>query len=378
MEPINGVVLRRSDCHNRGMLSVTVSHQFSVLRYWKPACAICMVGAGLAQAQADASREGKFEVASIRRCSSDSAPGDRSGGNVGEPSPAILNLNCQTVIGLIRMAFVVFANGHLNPNARVPILGGPGWIESERYRVNANAVGAQKQETMRGPMMQALLQDRFKLKMHREAQKASVLTLTIAKGGPKLQKWPEGSCVPMDFTKFPPEPPQNMCLSRASPDGPNVMIEAQGITVAEFFGRFFANGIDGQPIVDKTGVSGLFNFRLTYAPVGSSDVSPPGEQAGPSIFTALQQQLGLPGLSWCEGDFATATAVYMQYSFAQRRTWASVWESITATWHIPVTRLNQQNAGSRDGGRCPDMSAGAFESVAINYSSSRAMRTATI
>jgi uncharacterized protein (TIGR03435 family) len=191
------------------------------------------------------------------------------------------------------MAFVVFANGHLNPNERVPILGGPDWLESETYRVNAKAVGAQKQETMRGPMMQALLEDRFKLKMHRDARTAPVFELTIAKGGPKLQKCPEASCVPMDFTRFPPEPPQNMCLSRASPDGPNVLIEAQGITTAEFFSRFFASGIDGQPIVDKTGVSGLFNFRLTYAPVGSSDVSPPGDQAGPSIFTAVQQQLGL-------------------------------------------------------------------------------------
>jgi uncharacterized protein (TIGR03435 family) len=248
----------------------------------------------LAQAQTDVSREGNFEVASIRRCSSDSAPGDRGGGNVGEPSPEILNLNCQTLIGLIRMAFVVFDNGHLNPNARVPILNGPGWIESETYRVNAKAVGPQKQETMRGPMMQALLEERFKLRMHRETQKAPVFALTIAKGGPKLQKWPEGSCVPMDFSKFPPEPPpQNMCPSRASPNGPNVVIEAQGITLAEFFARFFTNGIDGQPIVDKTGVSGKFNFRLTYTPRGVSDVPPPGDQAGPSIFTALQKQLGL-------------------------------------------------------------------------------------
>jgi uncharacterized protein (TIGR03435 family) len=276
-----------------GTVPVTISRQFSVLRYWKIACCVCLLGVGLAQTQTDASVEGKFEVASIRRCSSDSDPGDRGGSNIGEPSPGILNLNCQTVIGLIRMAFIVFANGHLNPNARVPILGGPGWLESERYRVNAKAVGAQKQETMRGPMMQALLEDRFKLKMHREARKAPLFELTIAKGGPKLQKWREGSCVPMDFTRFPPEPPQNMCLSRASPDGPNVLIEAQGITIAEFFARFFGSGIEGQPIVDKTGASGLFNFRLTYAPVGSSDVSPPGDQAGPSIFTAVQQQLGL-------------------------------------------------------------------------------------
>src|SRR5437763_12389425 len=82
----------------------TISRRCSVLQYWGGACCIYIVSVGLAQAQTDISREG-FEVASIRRCSSDSAPGDRGGGNVGEPSPEILNLNCQTVIGLIRMAF---------------------------------------------------------------------------------------------------------------------------------------------------------------------------------------------------------------------------------------------------------------------------------
>lgn len=263
----------------------TISSRFSVLRYWGVACCIYIVGVGLAQAQTDASREGKFEVASIRRCSSDLAPGDRSGGNVGEPSPENLNLNCQTVIGLIRMAFVVFADGHMNPDARVPIQGGPGWIQSETYRVKAKAMAAQNQGTMRGPMMQALLEDRFKLKMHREAQKAPVFALTIAKGGPKLQKWTEGSCVPMDFTKFPPQEPPNMCLTRASPNGPNVLIEAQGVTVGEFFHRFFGNGIDGRPVVDKTGVKGQFNFRLTYAPDSVNNATTSGEQAGGPLLS---------------------------------------------------------------------------------------------
>lgn len=250
-----------------------------------------MAGAGWAQTDAPAAA--KFEVASVRRCAADFAPGDRGGGNLGEPSPGSVSLNCQSVMGLIRMAFVAFADGHMNPDARVPILGGPAWIESERYRVNAETPAAQKQGTMRGPMMQALLEDRFQLKMHRETREAPVFVLTVAKGGPKLEQWREGSCVPMDFTKFPPEEPQNMCLTRASPDGSNALIEAQGVTVAEFFSRFFGNGIDGRPVVDKTGLEGQFNFRLTYAPNSVIDALAPGEQPGPSIFTAVQQQLGL-------------------------------------------------------------------------------------
>lgn len=175
------------------MPSPSPTRRISILRCLKATCGAFVLGAGLAQPQTDRATTPKFEVASIKLCRADSIAGDRGGGSVGEPSPGRLNLNCQTLMGLIRMAYVSFANGHLNPAASVPISGGAAWINSDRYSINARVEGTQSQGTMRGPMMQALLEDRFNLKIHREAREILVYALTVAKGGPKLQQFKEGS-----------------------------------------------------------------------------------------------------------------------------------------------------------------------------------------
>jgi hypothetical protein len=152
----------------------------------------------------------KFEVASVKPCKADYLPpGGRSGGGSGNLSPGTLRIDCATVKSLINQAYVFFANGHVN-RPSVSVEGGPGWINSERYQVDAKAEGSQSQGMMHGPMLQALLEDRFKLKIHRETREAPAYALTVAKGGPKLHPFKEGSCVPLDLDKileqFPPPP----------------------------------------------------------------------------------------------------------------------------------------------------------------------------
>jgi uncharacterized protein (TIGR03435 family) len=232
----------------------------------------------------------KFEVVSVKPCRGDFPPQARSGSNGSEDSPGRLSLNCQTVKGLIQMAYVLFANGRLHPATSVPISGGPAWIDSERYAINAKAEIATTPEVMRGPMLQALLEDRFELKIRRESRDVPVYALTVAKGGLRLPRFREGSCTPFDFTKFPPQPAapgQKYCRSLGSMNGPNVTVDAEGTQVAEFC-KFFLRGLD-RPVIDKTGLSGKFNFHLVYAPEDTAS----DDAAGPSIFTALQQQLGL-------------------------------------------------------------------------------------
>ena len=189
------------------------------------------------------SQRPRFEVASIKPCEGEVEPGPRGGASIGEPSPGRLALNCQTVKGLIQMAYILFADGRLHPAARVPITGGPGWIESERYEINASAGAPQTQEMMRGPMMQQLLEERFHLKLRRETREIPVYALVVAKGGVKLEPFREGTCNPIDFTSFPPVVPENPCRSLASEVGPNVMVEAQATTIEDFC-RFFLGRLD--------------------------------------------------------------------------------------------------------------------------------------
>jgi uncharacterized protein (TIGR03435 family) len=178
----------------------------------------------------------------------------------------------------------------------VPISGGPAWIDSARYDVNAKPAGPQTEEMMNGPMMQALLEDRFKLKVHRETREIPVYALTVAKGGVKLKPFKEGSCTPIDFAKLTLAtldsrvPGVDYCRNVGRRTGGIETYDAQGTSLDEFcilqFGRM------DRPVINRTGIAGLFDIYLEFAP-GATDPDAASDPAGPSIFTALQQQLGL-------------------------------------------------------------------------------------
>ena len=261
----------------------------------------------------------KFEVASIRLCDG-SDPGGRgkgggrSGGGGAALSPDRLTMGCQPVRSFIRTAYVDFADGHFNPMRRVPVEGGPGWIDSERYQITAKAEGTPGQNMMRGPMLLALLEDRFKLKVRRESREVPVYALIVGKSGSKLQPLEEGSCVPFEFGKLPEPsgPGQKMpvfcgvrMLLRPTSGGP-VKWEVHGASLDELA---TALGIDlDRIVINKTGITGRFDFHMEFAPdeataglnsmrgpdgpvvTPGSASDPPG---GPSIFTAIQEQLGL-------------------------------------------------------------------------------------
>ncbi len=216
------------------------------------------------------------------------------------------------MINLITGAYVLFANGHVNPQSRVPIEGGPAWINSIRYRIDARADSAKGQGMMRGPMLQTLLEDRFKLKIHHETREVPVYALTVAKGGLKLHPFQEGSCVPRDFTRFfeqfPPQPlpelppGQKYCGGGTTVKGANVTLEATGMSIDNFV-KYSLPRLD-RPVVNKTGITGLFDFHLEFAPdEASAAAATPAEVVGPSIFTAIERQLGLkPELAKAPGD----------------------------------------------------------------------------
>ena len=237
----------------------------------------------------------KFEVAAIKPCK-EAEPGQRGGG--GNSSPGRLNVKCDTVKGLINEAYLLFENGRFRVGLPPAIEGGPAWVHSERYEINARAESSVSLEMMHGPMLQALLEDRFKLRIHRETRDVPVYALTIAQSGLKLTPFKEGSCTPVDRTQFapfsaPPTPEQALknCHARGTKEGLNLKIEAHGMTLDEFSKIFLDTHTLGRPVINKTGLTGRFDFRLEYAP-DRGDLSD-NLGGGPSIFTALQEQLGL-------------------------------------------------------------------------------------
>ena len=249
----------------------------------------------------------KFEVAAIKPCRDTGTPGPGASkggsplGTGGPTSAGALHFNCATVSGLIQQAYVTYANASRDLWSRVAIDGGPAWINSDRYDINAKAEDSASPGTMQGPMLRALLEDRFKLRIRRETREVPVYVLTVAKSGSKLQQFKEGTCTPIDLTK-PPSPPTPGqapgCTSMisGSAKGPNMTrVFMQATTVDEFSKAL--GFVLARPIINKSGIAGLFDFRLEYAfdetTGGPARATPSDEPAGPSIFTAPQEQLGL-------------------------------------------------------------------------------------
>jgi len=204
----------------------------------------------------------KFEVASVKRSTDCDTGGGRKGGGA-ILSPGGLSLACRPLMAFIRMAYVDYADGKERRQGRpLPIEGGPAWINSDLYTIDAKPAGGETQAMMRGPMMQALLEDRFKLKMRRETREVLVYVLTVGKGGPKLQAAKAGSCTAMDFTNGPPpapgpgQPPPCGFFRFVSNGG----IDTSGQTMAGLCMQFSA-ALD-RDVIDRTGIAGGFDIHL--------------------------------------------------------------------------------------------------------------------
>jgi uncharacterized protein (TIGR03435 family) len=144
-------------------------------------------------------------------------------------------------------------------------LSGPGWMGSDRYDILAKTSPNATQSDLR-IMLQALLADRFKMVTHRETKDTTVYALVAPKGAAKLKATTGDERSAVLFA-----PPSRM-IGRGS------TMQALALALS------FPTG--GHKIVDQTGISGAFDFTLSY----SAD---DGVDGAPSIFTALQDQLGL-------------------------------------------------------------------------------------
>jgi uncharacterized protein (TIGR03435 family) len=220
----------------------------------------------------------KFEAVSIKPCSPTS-------NNIGalSQSPGRFTINCRTVLNLIRQSYITFANGSvLNlPAQQPPIERGPAWINTDLYTIEAKTEGTPNQGTMFGPMMRALLEDRFQLKLHSETRKIPVYNLTVARSGPKLQPATEGACRPLDVDHPPTtdQPRVPICgLAAITANG----FDARGVTMADLSRTLRLD----RPVIDKTGITGTFDFPALSkgdltAPLPPPPPPPPGATPSP-------------------------------------------------------------------------------------------------
>jgi uncharacterized protein (TIGR03435 family) len=181
---------------------------------------------------------------------------------------------------------LIMAAYNLYPGA---ISGGPAWVESDHYDILAETpdeVRPSLNEQM--SMLRKLLADRFQLTFHREQKEFPIYALTVAKGGSKLK--------------------ESTMSPDASPEGPPALVfvvspqfihlPGRNATMAELASVFQRAALD-RPVVDKTGISGRFDFDLEWMPDETQFDGAFGrlantyDSAKPGLFAAIQEQLGL-------------------------------------------------------------------------------------
>lgn len=209
-----------------------------------------------------------FEVASIK-ASNLAAPGRLFTMRGRE----VLTINT-SLSDLITMAY------DLHPRQ---VVGGPPWMTSDKYDITARpqAEGQPSLTQMRA-MIRTLLQDRFKLAIHREKRDLPAYALTVGGGGHKLAS----------NTTSPNGPPGLLFKGLG-------MLPAVNATMGEFAGVMQTAVLD-RPVVDRTGLQGRFDFTLSWTPdesqyrqAGIQVPPPPADAKLPGLFTAIQEQIGL-------------------------------------------------------------------------------------
>ena len=265
--------------------------------------AVCLVAATVVAAAQEAAKpvaDGTFEVATLKQNKS----GERGGGIRRLPGGRV------TITNMPGRALVGFAYGIIGP---WQLVGGPSWLTDDRFDITAKmegnpewgGVGTGRPDPIT-IAMRKLLADRFVLKIHTEMRELDAYALVMVKAGqpgPNL-KPSDTDCQALlakaqrGKLPAPQGPPDFSKPLPCSMIGRFGQYLFDGFPIAQAASGLFTNQA-GRPIVDRTGLTGNWQFMLTFLqerPVGAP--APPNEQTlpdpnAPSFFTAIQEQLGL-------------------------------------------------------------------------------------
>lgn len=276
-------------------------------------CALAI--AGILGAQAPAKQKLAYEVASVKPHAGNEF---RIMINLGMNDGGRLNLSGVPLALMIQLAYSNgVMGGPLGPGNGT-LAGLPGWAQTDRFDIEARPEpGFRPTQDQAREMMQSLLEERFALKVHKETKDAPVYDLVVAKDGPKMKLSADQSPVvvpgPGPNGSGGPPPPPPPPPAPGAPFNPAVMPRGMMMNGPGLLRGTAQNGAGlarllsgqaGRQVIDKTGLTGLYDIELKYAPSQPMQLPPgvalpPGmtlpeaDPNAPSIFTAVQEQLGL-------------------------------------------------------------------------------------
>jgi uncharacterized protein (TIGR03435 family) len=196
-----------------------------------------------------------FEAASIKRSTA------LENGTDLDTTPGTMTIRNFSLRSLVRVAYGV---------KEYQVVGGPKWMDSERYNINAKAAGPAKDRELM-MMLRTLLGERFKVEVHQESKASQGYALLPAKGGLKIKPVVGGG--------------------NSSTSSHGGSLTAKGVSMARLC-DWLARRLNA-PVMDATGIGGVFDFKLEWTP----EEAPPGTpaSAGPdfSLMAALQEQIGV-------------------------------------------------------------------------------------
>jgi uncharacterized protein (TIGR03435 family) len=227
----------------------------------------------------------RFEAASLKPNVSGATGPTRM---VTQPGGVFLAVNAPLKI-MIADAYI-----GAQPGAVERVIGGPEWVQTARYDVTAKAP-AEWRLSPTGPdvallqMIRTLLEDRFKLKVHRESRPLPAYELVVLRPGTLGPKLHQSTNDCSALRTRPPQPPPGVRPQCGFSGGPGGLMVG-GITMtqlAQFLQRV------GRPIIDRTGLTGAYDFDLAFAPLAPPAAGAAADPSLPTIFIALEEQLGL-------------------------------------------------------------------------------------
>lgn len=228
------------------------------------------IGSSTIDVTAQAPSQQDFEVASIKR----SEPGNLRGSTFEFLPGGGLRIANGTLRAILETAYDV---------REFQILGGPGWVNSERYDILArsadslfNLTGASNDVKTVRLRLQTLLRQRFNLEVHRETRELPEYALEVAKKGPKL--------IQDDASNGSSNGRTGIQRSCGQMIGTNATMANLTLMLARQLDR---------PVLDRTGLTGKYNFQFAWTPDSGPCSGSPDSSNAPSIFTALEETLGL-------------------------------------------------------------------------------------
>jgi uncharacterized protein (TIGR03435 family) len=278
-----------------GVMAITLAFAFGLARG----------AAGRAQSEGTATYPPgyEFDVATIY-LSTDARPG----GVVGFLTDDSYRARNMTMRFIIRNAYDLWGG------REEMVIGGPKWLDTDGYYITAKMDAAvadklkklspDERKLTQDQMVRALLGDRFKLQTHREAKQFPVYEMTIAKTGLKLHEAKPGDTYDHALQGGPGKPGGIIDIIGSEPAGTTMTIYGFGVSMSALAHDLGTKA--GQIVQDKTGLTGSYDFTLKYwvnfirlgtdgppdaqSAIAAAAAEPAG---GPSLFTAIQQQLGL-------------------------------------------------------------------------------------